>query len=89
MRANWRGRSRPARRPGPLEPLAGDGVDAAVGRGGEDFVATLAQDGDGLRADQAGTADHNDLHVDPPLSSDALGSWVACGNRQSSAPIHR
>src|SRR5882672_3980800 len=47
---------------GLFEPLAGDGVDAAVGRGGEDFVATLAQNGDGLRADQAGAADHNDLH---------------------------
>ena len=47
---------------GLFEALAGDAVDAAIGRGGEDFVATLAQNGDGLRADQAGTADHNELH---------------------------
>ena len=45
-----------------FEALAGDGVDAAVGRGGDDLVAALAQNGDGLRADQAGAADHDDLH---------------------------
>lgn len=39
---------------GLLEPLAGDGVDAGIGRGSDDLVATLAQNGDSLRADQAG-----------------------------------
>ena len=47
---------------GLFEPLAGDGVDAAFGRGGNDLVAALAQNGDGLRADQAGAADDDDLH---------------------------
>ena len=47
---------------GLLEALAGDGVDAAVGRGRDDLVASLAQNGDGLRADQAGAADDDDLH---------------------------
>src|SRR5262245_22938026 len=45
-----------------FEPLAGDGVDAASARGGADVVAALAQNGDGLRADQAGAADDDDLH---------------------------
>src|SRR6185437_6696360 len=53
---------------GLLEPLAGDAVDAAFGRGGDDLMATLAQNGDGLRADQAGAADDDDLHGFPPLS---------------------
>src|SRR6266481_2938347 len=35
---------------GLFEPLAGDGVDAAFGRGGDDLVAALAQNGDGPRA---------------------------------------
>src|SRR5258708_1504158 len=43
-------------------PLAGDAVDAAPGRGGDDLVAALAQNGDGLRADQAGADDDDDLH---------------------------
>ena len=51
---------------GLFEPLAGDGVDAALGRGGDDLVAALTQNDDGLRADQAGAADHNDLHSLPP-----------------------
>jgi hypothetical protein len=38
---------------GVFEPLAGDGVDAAIGRGGDDLVAAPAQNGNGLRADQA------------------------------------
>ena len=42
-------------------------VDAALGRGGDDLVAALAQNGDGLRADQAGAADDDDLHAHPPL----------------------
>src|SRR5262245_66380060 len=29
-------------------------------------MAALAQNGDGLRADQAGAADHDDLHCEPP-----------------------
>src|SRR5262245_12038549 len=33
---------------GLLEPLAGDGVHAGIGRGGDDLVAALAQNGDGL-----------------------------------------
>ena len=41
---------------------AGNAVDAAFGRGGDDLVAALAQNGDGLRADQAGAAHHDDLH---------------------------
>jgi hypothetical protein len=31
-------------------------------------VAALAQNGDGLRADQASTADNYDLHSEPPSS---------------------
>src|SRR5947207_15821758 len=55
---------------GLFEPLAGDGVDAAFGRGGDDLVAALAQNGDGLRADQAGAADDDDLHGLPSLVDD-------------------
>src|SRR5438477_7471339 len=47
---------------GLLDPRAGDGVDAAVGRGCDHFVAALAKNGDGLRPDQAGSADDYDLH---------------------------
>ena len=55
---------------GLFEPLAGDGVDAGIGRGGDDLVAALAQNGDGLRADQAGAADDDDLHGLPSLVDD-------------------
>src|SRR3979490_1774217 len=55
---------------GLLEPLAGDAVDTALGRGGNDLVAALAQNGDGLRADQAGAADDDDLHGLPSLVDD-------------------
>src|SRR6185295_2395364 len=55
---------------GPFETLAGDGIDAGIGRGGDDLVAAPAQDGDGLRADQAGTADDDDLHGLPSLVDD-------------------
>src|SRR5262245_60347617 len=55
---------------GLFEPLAGDGVDAAVGRGGDSLVAALAQNGNGLRADQAGAADDDDLHGLPSLVDD-------------------
>jgi hypothetical protein len=46
---------------GLFDALAGDGVDAAIGGGGDDLVAALTQNGDGLRADQPGTADDDDL----------------------------
>jgi hypothetical protein len=46
----------------PLSPSPGHSVDAACGRGGNDLVAAVAQNGDGLRADQAGAADDDDLH---------------------------
>src|SRR6516162_5088007 len=52
---------------GLFDALAGDGVDAAVGRGGGDLVTALTQNGDGLRTDQAGSADHDDLHGLTPL----------------------
>ena len=61
---------------GLLEPLAGDGVDAAIGRGGDDLVATLAQNGDDLRADQAGAADDDDLHGLPSLVD--VGNNLEC-----------
>ena len=48
------------------QPLTSDGVDAGIGRGGDDLVAALAQNGDGLRADQAGAADDDDLHMRSP-----------------------
>jgi len=50
-------------RPSPvmvLTPLLGEAAN--------DVVATLAQNGDGLRADQAGAADDDDLHGLPSLS---------------------
>src|SRR5262249_45831698 len=46
-----------------LEPLAGDCVDTVLRRGGDDLVAALAQNGDGLRTDQAGAADDDDRHA--------------------------
>src|SRR5215472_8317991 len=51
---------------GLFEALAGDAVDAGIGRGGDDLVAVLAQNGDGLRTDQAGAADNDDLHCASP-----------------------
>jgi hypothetical protein len=33
-------------------------------------VAALAQNGDGLRADEAGAADDDDFHGLPPLAND-------------------
>src|SRR5215470_14849106 len=59
------------------EALAGDGVDAGIGRGGDDLVAALAQDGDCLRPDQAGTADNDDLHVPFPLFRFAVFAALA------------
>src|SRR5690348_5853768 len=56
------------------QPLAGDGVDAGIGRGGESLVAALAQNGDGLRADQAGATDNDDFHYALSfLESPAIG----------------
>src|SRR5215469_14362982 len=51
------------------EPLASDAVDSAFRRSGDGLVAALAKDGDGLRADQAGAADDDDLHNLPLLPS--------------------
>src|SRR4051794_19049656 len=50
-----------------FEPLAGDGVDPALGRCGDDLVSALVQDANDLRADQAGAADDDDLHGLPSL----------------------
>src|SRR5215467_12576647 len=52
-----------------LSPLAGDGVDAAFGRAGDDLVTLFAQNGNGLRADQAGASDNDNLHGLPRLST--------------------
>src|SRR5438132_13385237 len=62
---------------GLFEALAGDGVDAGSGRGGDDLVAAVAQNGDGLRADQAGAADNDDLHSEPPSSSGGCDGCAA------------
>src|SRR5215467_9231352 len=70
---------------GLFDALAGDGVDAAIGRGGDDVMAALAQNGDGLRADQAGAADDHDLHGYPPLSMSGdpqMSSNADVGNYQ-------
>ena len=47
---------------GLFEALAGDRVDTVLRRGREHLVVALAQNGDGLRADQAGAANDDDLH---------------------------
>jgi hypothetical protein len=62
-----------------FDALPGDGVDAAIGRGGDDLVAALAQNGDGLRADQAGAADDDDLHGFNPFK------WVRTQVRKKSS----
>jgi hypothetical protein len=54
-----------------FEPLAGDAVDGAVGRRGDNLMTALAQNGDGLRADQAGGADNGYLND----SSSILDNW--------------
>src|SRR5262249_39908589 len=54
-------------RDGFFDALAGDRVDAAIGRGGDDLVATPAHNGDGLPTDQTGAADDDDLHDSPSL----------------------
>jgi hypothetical protein len=63
---------------GLLEPLAGDGIDARVRRGADDLAAALAQNGYGLRADQAGPADDDDLHG---LPSRGLNARASCSDR--------
>src|ERR1700693_2389907 len=64
---------------GLFEALAGDAVDAGIGRGGDDLVAALTQNGDGLRADQASAADDDDLHGLPSLVDD----WKCSGSQAS------
>src|SRR5215813_8516329 len=61
-----------------FETLASDGVDTALGRGGDDLVAALAQNGDGLRADQASAADDDDLHGSHSVIDDRgyLNKWA-------------
>src|SRR5215470_5693812 len=44
-------------------------VFAAFGRAGDDLVTLFAQNGDGLRADQAGAPDNDNLHGLPRLST--------------------
>jgi hypothetical protein len=62
MKANWRVDHHLRAGRGLREPLPADGIDACIWRGGDDLVAALAQNGDGLRADQASAADDDDLH---------------------------
>ena len=59
---------------GLFEALARDAVDPRLGRGSDDLVAALAQNGNGLRADQAGAADYDDLRGLPSLVDDWLPS---------------
>jgi hypothetical protein len=50
-------------------------------------VAALAQNGDGLRADQAGAADDDDFHGLPPLANDRNAlEWVRMQVRKKSDP---
>jgi len=51
---------RPSHRFG--EPLARNGVDAGLRRRGDHVMTGAAQTLDGLRADQAGSADDDDSH---------------------------
>src|SRR5262245_38937225 len=53
------------------EPFAGDGVDARVGRRRDDLMALLTQVRHYLTADEAGSADDNDLHDGSPSG----GCW--------------
>src|SRR5215831_18006115 len=64
---------------GLFEALAGDRVDAGIGRCGGGLVATLAQNGDGLRADQAGAADDDNLHGLTSLVDDATLAQILPG----------
>ena len=58
---------------GLFDHLAGDGVDAAFERAGDDLVPLFAQNGDGLRTDQAGVSYNDNLHGLPRLST--IQSW--------------
>jgi hypothetical protein len=66
-----------------LTPLLGEAATTS-----DDLVAALAQNGDGLRADQAGAPDNDDLHdlpsvVDDWRSSNGFGisTLWRCPNR--------
>src|ERR1051326_2134937 len=69
---------------GLFDALAGDRVDAALGRGCDDLVAALPQNGDGLRADQAGAADDDDLHGSPLPADDWRPPWFRMQVRKNS-----
>ena len=63
---------------GLFDALAGNGVDAALRRRGNHLVAAPAQNGDGLRADQAGAANDDDLHGSTlPLLDVQVGAYRA------------
>src|SRR5262245_66444044 len=49
---------------GLCEALAGDGVDAGIGRGGDDLVAALAQHGDGLRSEERRVGERVEVWVE-------------------------
>ncbi len=68
--------------------LAGDGVDGAFGRGGDDdLAAALAQNGDGLRADQAGTANDDDIYVCPPVRRPDIVKWVRNASKEDARVV--
>src|SRR5215475_13441429 len=67
---------------GLVEAFASDGVDAGIGRGGDDLVAPPTQNGDGLRADQAGAADDDDLHGLPSLVDESTRKRYLLDDRQ-------
>ena len=52
----------------------------AIGRCGDDLVTALAQNGDGLRADQAGAADDDDPHGFTSLVDDWRPQIVECAS---------
>ena len=69
------------------QPLAGERVDAGVGRRGDRLVAVLAQPGHDLRADEPGSADDHDLHDEPfcrpvhllgPGGGSLCDSYISC-----------
>src|SRR5262249_45388528 len=79
-----------------FEPLAGGGVAAAMGEAGDDLVPALAQNGDGLRADQASAADDDDLHGLPslvddcrPLNANTSEKKSGLNARASCKPVRR
>ena len=52
-----------------------------LGEAGDGLVASLAQNGDGLRADQAGAADDDDLHE---VTSCSGNQCTLCRNADTS-----